>query len=66
MGAVNLATTRFSEVGYRAELRGEEDGGEESAVERLNAFARAFFVGVSGECEAQWWREVGGGAGDLM
>ncbi len=53
MGGANLATTRFSEVGYRAELRGEEDGGEESAVESLNAFARAFFVGVSGECEAQ-------------
>lgn len=43
----HLAATRFSEVGHGTELWREEDGGEEAAVECLNAFAGAFFVSVS-------------------
>jgi hypothetical protein len=44
----NLTATRFSEVGDRAELRSEQDGGEKATVERLNAFAGTLFIGVSG------------------
>jgi hypothetical protein len=43
----NLATTGFSEVSHRTELGREQDGCEEAAVQRLNAFACALFVGVS-------------------
>jgi hypothetical protein len=43
----HLAAARFSEVSHGTELWREEDGGEEAAVECLNAFAGAFFVSVS-------------------
>jgi hypothetical protein len=43
----NLATASLSEISDGAKLRREEDGGEESAVKSLDAFAGALFVGIS-------------------
>lgn len=43
----HLTASRLAEVSHGTEFRGEQDGGEEAAVERLHAFAGAFLVGVS-------------------
>ncbi len=57
---LHLTASGLAEVSHRTEFRGEQDGGEEAAVERLHAFAGAFLVGVSAVGEGRGGEDGGG------